>query len=375
MHKKKIIFFGGGKFQKKIIKILRSKFFIITIDANEKAESSKISDIFLNYNFDEINKLYKYLKKKKIHPKNIISLNSDAGYIAAEKLRNKFKLNSLNSKTFNIFFDKYYLLKFLKKNQFPCSDFSLFKNKKLKDYFVKPRKSSGSRDIIFSKKNKINHKMVSQNYIIHKKISGQEFVIDGLISNKKIINFLISKKIKFKNSDTVSQTIYSKPNILNNYLQNKCLHTISDFLNKSGYNYGIFHIEFILNNSEFYIIDAAPRGPGFFVFEDYVIKRLGKENILNFANNDKFIYHKKRKKFNSMFVYFLPTKNGIFKNIEFKKKLKHLKFQKFIKNNSKTTSVKIDNDRLGSLTLYSYKKIDIDDEIKKINKAINVKYY
>ena len=375
MHKKKIIFFGAGKFQKKILNILKKNFFLITIDENKNAHSSKISNLFLNFKFDDTNKIYNYLKKKKIVPYNIISLNSDAGFIAAEKLKKKFSISKLQSKTFKIFFDKYHLLKFLKKNNFPCSEFRLLENKKLKDFFIKPRRSSGSRNIILMKKNSFKGKLNINDYIIHKKIKGQEFVIDGLISNKKIINFLISKKIKFKNSSTVSQTIYSKLNLIGINLQNKCLETIQNFLNKSNFNYGIFHIEFILSDNNFFIIDVAPRGPGFFVFEDYVMKYLGKKNILKYINNEEFFKNKNHKDFNYMLIHFLPTQDGRFKKIIFNKKLKNFKFQKFIKNNSLTSSVKVDNDRVGSFILYSKKEIKIKKEIKKIYQSIKIEYH
>ena len=76
---------------------------------------------------------------------------------------------------------------------------------------IKPRKSSGSRGIIFIKKNLFNKNIKNNNrkFIFHEKVNGQEFVIDGLIDNGKIVNHIISKKIKFKNSKTVSQIIYT----------------------------------------------------------------------------------------------------------------------------------------------------------------------
>lgn len=375
MNKKPVILFGSGKFQKKIIKILKKKFFVITVDQDAKAESSHDSDMFLNIKFNEIDKIYKFLKKKKIIPLNIISLNSDAGFIAAEKLKKKFNFSILSSKTFNIFFDKYYLLKFLKKNNFPCSKFGIFKNEKLKNFFIKPRISSGSRNIIISKKNKLTNFVNFKNYIKHKKIKGQEFVIDGFVSNKKIINFLISKKIKFHNNKTVSQIIYTNPNILSVKLKNKCLRTIKNFLLKANYHYGIFHIEFILNNDKFYIIDVAPRGPGFFVLEDYVLKHLDTRNIIDLVNNLKLKNYKIKRIFKSMLVYFLPTKKGRFKKIQIIKRLKKFKFQKFVKNNTSTSSINTDNDRLGSVILYSSNKIKIHNEIKKIKKYIKIHYY
>lgn len=376
MNKKKIVFFGAGKFQKKIIKIIKKKFFVITIDANKKAESVKYSNFFLNYKFNEIDKIFTHLKSKNIIPSNIISLNSDAGFLAAEKLKKKFHLKTINKNTIKIFFDKLFLLKFLKKNKFPVSNFSLNSKKIKKNFFIKPRKSSGSRDIIFIKKNLFNKNIKNNNkkFIFHEKVDGQEYVIDGLIDNGKIVNYIISKKIKFKNNKSVSQIIYTDIKIINNELKKKCISVIQKFLTKSQYSYGIFHIEFIINKKSFFIIDVAPRGPGFFVLEDYVLKHLGNKNIINIINLSKLIFKKKNEKYNSMLVYFLPTSNGLFKKIILKKKIKNYKFQKFINYNSLTSSVNADKDRIGSFTIYNKSKIYILKEINKIKKNIKILY-
>lgn len=375
MNKKKIVLFGAGKYQEKIIKILKPFYFIIAIDEDKKALSSKYVDVFLNYKFNNTNLIFDYLKKKNINPKNIISLNSDSGFLAAERLKKKFGLKSLKKKTLEIFFDKFYLLSFLKKNKFPVSNFCLFRNKNKKNFFIKLRRSSGSRNILFCNDNKYNFIKKSKDYILHQRITGQEIVIDGIIDNSKIINFAISKKIKFKNNKTVSQVIYTKKNILKKNLQIKCMYLIQKFLNLSNYNYGLFHIECILHKNNFYIIDAAPRGPGFFVLENYVMKRIGKVNIINLANNNKLKFYSPSKKYNSMLVYFFPTKNGIFRQINFKKKFINYKFESFKKKNSKTSYVKTDNDRLGSLTIFRKNKINVKKEINKIQESTIIEYF
>lgn len=375
MNKKKIVLFGAGKYQEKIIKILKPFYFIIAIDEDKKALSSKYVDIFLNYKFNNTKLIFDYLKKKNINPINIISLNSDSGFLAAERLKKKFGLKLLKKKTLKIFFDKFHLLSFLKKNKFPVSNFYLFRNKNKKNFFIKLRRSSGSRNISFCNDNKYNFIKKSKDYILHQRITGQEIVIDGIVDNSKIISFAISKKIKFKNNKTVSQVIYTKKNILKKNLQIKCLYLIQKFLNLSNYKFGLFHIECILHKSNFYIIDAAPRGPGFFVLEDYVMKRIGKVNIINLVNNNKLKFYSPSKKFNSMLVYFFPTKNGIFKKINFKKKFVNYKFESFKKKNSKTSYVKTDNDRLGSLIIYRKNKINVYKEIKKIQESTTIEYF
>ena len=61
-----------------------------------------------------------------------------------------------------------------------------------------------------------------------------------------------------------------KQNLLTKKNENLINNTIKEFLLKLNYKSGLFHIEIILNKNGVFIIDAAPRGPGFFVLEDYV---------------------------------------------------------------------------------------------------------
>lgn len=384
MIKKKIIFFGAGKFQKKLILLLKKKFFVISIDEDPKAFSAKYSDLFLNFKFSEIDKIFFFLKKKKINPYNIVSFNSDAGFLAAEKLKKRFKIKSYTKKTISIFFDKLKLSNFLLKNKFNVSKFFLVQKKNRKknyiNFFIKPRVSSGSRNIDFiSNKNeesqfKLNISKLKNKFIVQKKITGSEYVIDGFVDNDQIVNCLISKKIKFNNNKSVSQIIYTKQNILSKKLQLKSKLEIQRFLQKSKYSYGLFHIEFIINKSKIFIIDAAPRGPGFYVLEDYVLKYLGNNNIYKIINKEKIIkYNKSQLISNFSMVYFFGTKKGFFKKIKIIKKNNCFFFQQFKNNNSLTNNINADNDRLGSITFHS-KKNSLKSSLIKINKIFKVIY-
>jgi hypothetical protein len=176
-------------------------------------------------------------------------------------------------------------------------------------------------------------------------------MIDGLISENKIHEFLISKKIKVKDVNTVSQTIFYKENILSKEIKEKIYKTISIFLDKINYKNGLFHIELIISSNKIFIIDVAPRGPGFFVLEDYLSK-IFKINILKkliqIELGIKTIYTPQKKVFG--IVHFLITRNGKFKKFLIKRINEKFKFEKFIKNNIITKAVSADNDRLASIT-------------------------
>lgn len=384
--KKKIIIFGCGYFQKKIINYLKKKFYTIGVDENINSFCKNKVDLFINEKFNEINKIYLFLKKKKIKPLLILSPNSDKGFVAANRLKKKFKLNILSNIANRVFFNKFELNKFLKKNYFNYANFTnKINNIRLKHFkkkvIVKPINSSGSRNVYFVDKNEavnlFNEKkfLNKKFFIVQDFIPGIEYMIDGLIVKKKIHEFLISKKIKIKSINTVSQTILYKKNIITRKLKKKIYETVSDFLNKIQYSDGLFHIELIITNNKIFIIDVAPRGPGFFVLEDYLCKIL-RSNILKKLIQielEKNIIYKPKKKLFGL-VHFLITKEGKFKKIKIKKNKGHFKFEKFIKNNTKTKSASEDNDRLASITYLNKNSSYLIKKFSQIKKNIQVIY-
>lgn len=384
--KKKIIIFGCGYFQKKIINFLKKKFYVIGVDENKDCFCKTKVDFFINEKFNEINKIFQILKKKKIKPLLILSPNSDKGFIAANTLKKKFKLNILDSLANRVFFNKLVLNKFLKKNKFNYPHFTnKLNNTRLinfkKKVIVKPINSSGSRNVFLITKDKIvnlfkkNNSLKKKHFLVQDFIPGNEYMIDGIIFKKKIHEFLISKKIKVKGINTVSQTIFYKKNILSRELSQKIYRTILLFLTKINYINGLFHIELIIFNNKIFIIDVAPRGPGFFVLEDYLCK-IFKANILKkliqIELGKKIVYKQKKKLFG--IVHFFITKKGEFKKILINKNKHRFIFEKFIKNNTKTNSVSEDNDRLASITYLNKNNEHLLKKFSQIKKNIRVIY-
>jgi hypothetical protein len=362
MKKKIIIIFGCSYFQKKIISFFKKSFYVIGVDEDNNCYCKTKVDFFINKKFNEIDKIFLTLKKKKIRPLLILSPNSDKGFIAANELKKKFRLNGLHPQALKIFFNKLELNRFLKKNKFNYPNFTnKINNSQLKslrkNVITKPINSSGSRNVFFINKNKVNNifkknkSLKKTDFIVQDFIPGCEYMIDGLISENKIHEFLISKKIKVKDVNTVSQTIFYKENILSKEIKEKIYKTISIFLDKINYKNGLFHIELIISSNKIFIIDVAPRGPGFFVLEDYLSK-IFKINILKkliqIELGIKTIYIPQKKVFG--IVHFLITRNGKFKKFLIKRINEKFKFEKFIKNNIITKAVSADNDRLASIT-------------------------
>ena len=91
MNKKKIIIFGCGYFQKKIINYLKKKFYVIGIDENKSCFCKEKVDFFINVKFNKINKIFQILNERKIEPILILSPNSDKGFVAANSLKKNLK--------------------------------------------------------------------------------------------------------------------------------------------------------------------------------------------------------------------------------------------------------------------------------------------
>ena len=376
-----IVLFGCGFYQRKIIRKLKKKFFIVGIDENLSCYCRKKVDYFLNLKFINTKNIYKSLIIKKYHPSIIISPNSDKGFIAANKLKKRFNLQSVNSNAMRVFFNKIELKKFLKENDFNYSKTIIFGKKHNLNKFqskiiLKPLRSSGSRDVFLIKKKTLSKiKQFNSKFIIQNYIDGVEYAVDGVIFQKEIKKILISKKIKVKNVNTVSQTIMYKQNLLTKKNENLINNTIKEFLLKLNYKSGLFHIEIILNKNGVFIIDAAPRGPGFFVLEDYVSLVLKTDMVKKLIQLEK----KEALYFNNELsspglVHFFTTKKGIFKRFNKVKGLANCKFEKFIKNNTKTDSVKADKDRLGSITILSKNNSDLLKKFNELKKKVKPIY-
>ena len=385
MKKNVIIIFGCGFFQKKIIKNLEN-YKVVGIDENPNAYCKNRVDYFINEKFENIKNIEKKITKKKHKPFLIISYNTEAGYKYATKLKKLFKHKTISKKTYNIFFDKSKLNQFLKNSKFNYpKQINLSKNfsnikKFSKQIIIKPAKSSGSRNIILINKKNIKNFVKScdfkKNLILQEYLGNNEIVTDGIVQNKQIKYIVFSKKIKVQNLKTVSQTIYYKNDMFNQKVRNFFYKAINQFLLKSGYRDGLFHIEFILKNKKIFIIDAAPRGPGFFVIENYLSKIVKKNLIIEALKVE--IGEEIRKNFSyskyGHMIHFILTKKGKFLKFFSKKLSNKFKLEKFNMINSFTNKPKIDNDRLGSIYFKRRSIKDLMIALSKIKKIKLVKY-
>lgn len=380
---KKILYICCGKFQKKIIKFINKKYRIIGIDENDQAEAKYLVNKFYNLKIQNTLEIYKKLKKYNFCA--ILSLNSDVGFQSANKLSQMFNLHYLPKKISDIFFKKSKLNIFLRDNNFPVKKFFYGKSISYKkNYIYKPNSNSGSRGIFISNnkryflKNFISTKNISNDKLIfcQENIEGKEFVFDCLVYKHEIIDFVISEKIKVNNQKFVSQTIlYSS---LNKKKRTEMIDLVNNFINKLNITFGIFHFEILKDRKNiFYIIDVAPRGPGFFVIEDYINKIASRNWIndyLNMLTNNFNIDKFKPKIKKPYLVHFLITKKGKFRNLKINKIKYKYKLEKFINNNTFTNAAKEDSNRIASIIISNKDKKKLINDLKMIKKSIVALY-
>jgi len=380
---KKILYICCGIFQKKIIRTIKKKgFTVYGIDERENAESKNLLDKFYNFKIQDSKKIFSKLKK--INFSVIMSLNSDVGFNSANNLSKLFDLEFLDKKKIDVFLKKNKLNIFLKKNKFPYKKFfyGSFLGYK-KNYIYKPNSSSGSKGIFITTKKKFeNFFATAKRLSIDNKvfcqeiIDGKEFSFDCLVYNNEIIDFIISEKIKIKNIRYVSQTI-----LLSSIKKNereKFYNLIKKFLEKIKINQGIFHFELIRDkNSNLFIIDVAPRGPGFYVLEDY----LNNISSRNWINDYLDIVTNKfnKQKFQSFYkkphlIHFIVKKNGTYKYIKILKNNLKYKITYFIKNNTQIISSKNDSSRIASIIIKNRNRKKLLKDLKVIKKSFIAKY-
>ena len=198
----------------------------------------------------------------------IISLNtfcwspcSDFGARLADKInrKNKFPTRSLKISVFDKLFQK----KTFFKNKILTPKIITHENKNI---ISKHRKGSGSKNIY---KKLIKNK----NFYSEEFIKGYEISVETLSQNKNHEILMTS----YRDLDNYKSacSIISTPNLMNN---KRLLVLVNDILNCLNIVRGICHLEFIINNNNFYIIDANIRCGGFGIASHYLKKIIG-QNI------------------------------------------------------------------------------------------------
>ena len=234
--------------------------------------------------------------------------------ISANKFlqRNRCKERNIKHPNFELIYSIEQIYSFSKKNNYPI--------------IIKPIDNRGSQGVVKINTDKeVNdafyRSMKFSNsglFIIEKFISGQEVTVDGYCFNEGPKSLAIASKGKINKELQVSFDI-KYPAELNQALTKKIMRINEEVIGKLGYNFGMTHAEYIIDeNEDIYLIEAANRGGGCFTSEIIVpnnsgidlITRLIKDTM-PFANISERKFKKKE-----VLLKFFNFKTGVVKNIK-----------------------------------------------------------
>ena len=366
---------GSGKLFFDFCKKEKFKFFFLTKNPKKYDWIKKNNYIECDTsNFNELRKICKKIISK--HNIKIIFSTSDLYTSVAYKLSKVLKLNNNNYNFLLTCRNKIKLLKLLKNKGFISRKFGKFKfnNNYIFPIIVKPNSGTGSKNIYkFDNKQQIKNnifgKLEKKDYYIYEGfLKGQEYSLELLYFNKKLIFDYIIKKKTNKNFVEVkhisSKKIYEK--------SKKKIYPLIEYLSEVGLDTCFLHIEFKIIRDKIEIIEINPRlcGGNLPSLINYSLKIDLIKNFIKLfkkKNINKNLFKKNFKNIECVIFYIIPKSNKKIKNVKFKRingicetkiyKDKLINFLK-IQNNFE--------DRIGHI-IYKDKKISNINSYYKIN--------
>lgn len=97
-------------------------------------------------------------------------------------------------------------------------------------------------------------------YIIQEFFDGELVSIEGYACQNKVDFIGATKRFKYGNTEVQHKFPYQ--NDMGNTAYNKCKNVVSTLIDRADFNYGFFHIEFMVNGDEVRLIDANMGRPG-----------------------------------------------------------------------------------------------------------------
>ena len=225
--------------------------------------------------------------------------------------RNKCKDQNINHPEFELIHSIEQVYSFSKKNNYPI--------------IIKPIDNRGSQGVVkINTHQEVEHAFyeslkysISGLMIVEDFISGQEVTVDGYCFSEGPRSLALATKGKINNALQVSFDI-KYPGDLDIVLTKKILRNNEDVIKKLGYNFGMTHAEYIIDDKEdIYLVEAANRGGGCFTSEIIVpnnsgvdlVTKLINDSIPNVNINER-VFEKKE-----VLLKFLNFKPGVVKNI------------------------------------------------------------
>lgn len=369
--KQAILFLGASLIQlKSILSAKKFGYQIVGVDKNLKSKGKKLCNYFINTNSNNINKIFKEIKKIKNYKIIDIWANNDSILKSKNKLEKKLKIQSdLNIKKIEILLNK----KLFKKKFKNSLKNYLIKDTKKFPLIAKPKKGHGSQGIkILENKDMYSKFKNKKNYIFENFLENlQEYAVNFFYNKNKvyILNSFyryFDHKITFAPLGTVA--IKSNKKIF------KYLNKIKKEIIKLKL-YGKIKLDIAIHNNTLKIIEISPRFHG--EIDTSYLSSINKNSLSDFYFNklseDKNFIFKKKNKF--LHGYFNCYKKNSIINLTRILKKENIKFIKLLKRDNHNYQ-KIEHNKLSTKNIWGYvfyrtDKLISDRKFRKISYQIN----
>lgn len=248
--------------------------YVVALDGNPNAEGFAVADEAVHVDISDQKKTCEEVERIKpdfVIPVPIGRILSTTGYI-----NNKYGLKGIKYNATEMSTDKYLFHNSLKKSGLRPVELCLI-NRDTKPENVsvpypailKPRYGSGSRDVYYitndSEWKSAYTKVLAleEDFILEEAASGTEYSVDGAVIHGKVMITLLRKKII--TPLPVRQPV-SSFSVVKNQENRELLKRVQEYVEQVvhalQYDDCLYNIDLIINNSQVFVIEAAPRPSG-----------------------------------------------------------------------------------------------------------------
>lgn len=283
MTKGKILVLGAGKYQRSGLRALKKRgYYVIALDANEKAEGRYDADEFQVLNILSFKAVDEFIKSNS-HTDIIscLSFCTDAPILVVGEINSRYKLKGLKRELTEIAKNKFVQRQIMKEAGLPTPGYQVISSQEDQldlepPFMVKPVDSAGSRGVRMVRNREeveaaiLGALTYSTNgqCIVEEFIPGVEYTLESLISTSEIHTLGISEKTKSVGNYTVAADIqYNSPRVHQH--RKEILRVAEAFFKEAGFNNSVVHTELIRDQRDgtFYLIESSLRGGGFSIFD------------------------------------------------------------------------------------------------------------
>jgi len=371
-----VIVAPAGKFQIPIVYELKKiGVSVICIDEKYDAEAMEFADLRIALPLNRTEDIFEQIAKSDLMPIGGISYCSDAGAELISLLSLKFGFHATAIEVIKSLTDKYLQRISWQDTGIPIPKWRLCKS--LEEFIsstseldgelvVKPTDSSGSRGVSFTdyydplklKKYAIARNFSRQGLVLTEtKLEGIEYTVDIFLESNSTIPLCVTKKEKgMKELSTVSNLLETMD--LNSSLTQELIKTVTSAARNLNYNEGPVHAEIFAKDEEITgVVEIAGRGGASNLASRLVEVHSG----INYPSATcDFIFRRPFKETHHSnkpaLMYFIPTANGILKEISFDKRrvlAGDIEVNLYKKNGELLTDPTSDGDRLGDVIVSS----------------------